>query len=199
MNSTDLDQVHQFWFGELPEFSSFPSDRTSLWFGSARDAEISERFLPTLDAAGHDSSDVALLSSPQQVALVVLLDQIPRSIFRGRPQSYAFDERARAAVRVATAESMQKFKLIERAFLTICLAHSEHLADQQLALQHYKQDIQPYAPTDNRFYEAGAIQTAKYLAIIQRFGRFPHRNEILGRNTSAEEAKFLAENSMAPF
>lgn len=202
MSPTDLEMVHDFWFGPLPEFNSFNADRLSLWFGGARDSEISERFLfalDALDAAEDPSIDVAVLSLSQQVGLVVLLDQFPRSIFRGQPRSYAYDEAALAAVRIATAGGMQKFKLIERSFLTICLNHSEQLEDQERALKHYVDDILPYAPAGNRFYEAGGIQTAKYLDVIQRFGRFPHRNEILGRVTTAQEATFLAQSTMAPF
>ena len=83
--------------------------------------------------------------------------------------------------------------------MTICLGHSERLEDQERALKHYLDDVAPFAPAGNRFLEAGGIQTSKYLDIIKRFGRFPHRNAILGRSTTDEEARFLAENKMAPF
>ncbi len=199
MQPTIFDEVHLFWFGPLPAFDSFNDDRLSLWFGGARDGEIAERFLAALSEAENAALDIAALSPSQQAGLVVLLDQFPRSIFRGQPRSYAFDEKARAVARTASAGGMQRFKLIERAFMGICLGHSEHLADQEFALKHYLDDVAPFAPVENRFYEAGRIQTAKYLDIIKRFGRFPHRNAILGRETTAEEAKFLAANRMAPF
>ena len=143
--------------------------------------------------------DVAKLSSAQQVGLVILFDQFPRNIFRGRPRSYDFDERARDLVNLVTEGGMDKFKLIERAFLAICLGHSERLLDQERALEHYRKDISLHAPAGNRFYEAGGIQTAKYLDIIRRFGRFPHRNAILGRKSTVEEERFLAETELAPF
>ena len=194
-----FDDVHRFWFGPIPDFDSFNDDRLSLWFGGARDAEITARFTSLLDKTEGDAIDAGGLSPSQQVGLVVLLDQLPRSIFRGQPRSYAFDNKARAVVEDATAGSMRQFKLIERAFLTICLGHSERLEDQERAMQHYLDDVAPFAPPGNPFYEAGRVQTAKYLDIIKRFGRFPHRNAILGRATTAEEAQFLAENRMAPF
>ncbi len=199
MQPTIFDEVHLFWFGPMSGFDSFNDDRLSLWFGGARDGEIAERFAAALGEAENAAFDIAALSPSQQAGLVVLLDQFPRNIFRGRQQSYAFDEKARAVVKAATAGGMQRFKLIERAFMTICLGHSEHLADQEAALQHYFEDVAPFAPAQNRFYEAGRIQTAKYLDIIKRFGRFPHRNAILVRQTTLEEAQFLAENRMDPF
>ena len=199
MQPAFYDDVHQFWFGHLPDFNSFNEDRFSLWFGGTRDGEIVERFATALSRAESDVVDVAALTPSQQVGLVILLDQFPRSIFRGLAKSYAYDERARAAVHIATTEGMRPFKLLERAFLTICLAHSEHLSDQECASRHFRDDIGPFAPPDNRFYEGGRIQTAKYLDIIRNFGRFPHRNPILGRETTAEEAQFLSVNKMPPF
>jgi uncharacterized protein (DUF924 family) len=194
-----LDDVHRFWFGPLADFQAFNADRFPLWFGGERDLEIAERFSTTLAEAEDAAFDIPALSPERQVGFVVLLDQLPRSIFRGQPRSYAFDEKARAAVNVAIADGMGEFKMVERAFLTICLGHSELLEDQERALKYYRSDVAPYAPVGNRFYEAGGIQTAKYLDIIKRFGRFPHRNAILGRQSSAAEEQFLAENKMAPF
>ena len=196
---TTFDDVHRFWFGPLADFQAFNADRFALWIGGERDLELAERFSATLAGAENAVLDIGELSPAQQVGLVVLLDQLPRSIFRGQARSYAFDEKARAVVNVAIADGMQDFKLVERAFLTICLGHSERLDDQERALEHYRADVAPHAPAGNRFYEAGAIQTAKYLDIIRRFGRFPHRNAILGRQSSADEERFLAENMMAPF
>jgi uncharacterized protein (DUF924 family) len=108
------------------------------------------------------------------------------AIFFEASSSYEFDEKARDL-------------LIERAFLAICLGHSERLLDQERALEHYRKDISSHAPAENRFYEAGGIQTAKYLDIIRCFGHFPHRNAILGRKPTVEEERFLAETGLAPF
>jgi uncharacterized protein (DUF924 family) len=199
LHPTIFNDIREFWLGPLPEFQSFNADRFPLWFEGARDAEIADRFSPVLGNAETAAIDVGRLTPAQQVGLVILFDQFPRNIFRGQPRSYAFDERAREVVDIVTTCGMDEFKLIERAFLVICLGHSERLQDQERALHHYRNDISPYAPAGNRFYEAGRIQTAKYLDIITRFGRFPHRNAILGRSSSAEEERFLAENEMAPF
>jgi uncharacterized protein (DUF924 family) len=198
MQTDILEDVHQFWFGPLFDLQSFNADRFTLWFGGGRDAEIATRFSKVLAEPEVELLDVSALSRQQQVGSVILFDQLPRNIFRGQARSYAFDEKARELVNVITADGMQNFKLVERAFLTICLGHSELLEDQERALWHFQHDILPFAPLDNRFYEAGGIQTAKYLDIIRRFGRFPHRNAILGRATTAKEAQFLAENKMAP-
>jgi uncharacterized protein (DUF924 family) len=199
MHPAIFSDIHQFWLGPLPEFQSFNADRLSLWFGGSRDREIADCFSAVLGNAEAATMDVAGLSSAQQVGLVILFDQFPRNIFRGQARSYDFDEKARDLVNLVTEGGMDKFKLIERAFLAICLGHSERLLDQERALEHYRKDISPHAPAGNRFYEAGGIQTAKYLDIIRRFGRFPHRNAILDRKSTVEEERFLTETELAPF
>ena len=90
MRTSNLDAVHRFWFGPLDDFQAFNADRMALWFAGKADAEITRRFSATLADAESSSIDVLALSQSQQVGLVVLLDQIPRSIFRGQPRSYAF-------------------------------------------------------------------------------------------------------------
>ena len=197
MRTSDLDTVHRFWFGPLGDFQAFNADRMALWFAGKADDEIARRFSETLAWVEFSSIDALALSRSQQVGLVVLLDQFPRNIFRGQPKSYAFDERARRVVDTITAGGMDKFYLVERAFLTICLGHSECLEDQIRAMRHFMNDIKPYAPSDNPLYRAGAVRTAQYLDIITKFGRFPHRNDILGRKTTVEEAEFLVQTQLA--
>ncbi len=197
MRTSDLDTVHRFWFGPLADFQAFNADRMALWFAGKADDEIARRFSETLKQAESSTIDALALSRSQQVGLVVLLDQFPRNIFRGQPKSYAFDNRARHVVDTITLGGMDGFKLVERAFLTICLGHSERLDDQIRAMRHFMNDIKPHAPPDNPLYRAGAVRTAQYLDIITRFGRFPHRNGILGRKTTIEEAQFLVETQLA--
>ena len=79
------------------------------------------------------------------------------------------------------------------------LGHSESLTDQDAALDLFLRDVAPYAPADNRFYQACRIQSQRYCDIIARFGRFPHRNAVLERATTAEEAAFLADAELVPF
>lgn len=154
------------------------------WYkpSDALDAEVRRRFLPLWQkaAAGElasweDSEDGAL-------ALVIVLDQFPRNIFRGTPEAFASDalarEVARRAIERATDRRIDPLLL---EFLYLPFMHSEHLPDQLHCVALFEN-------TDN----AENLKYAReHAAIIQRFGRFPHRNHLLGRGTTAEERAFL--------
>jgi uncharacterized protein (DUF924 family) len=122
-----------------------------------------------------------------------------RNIHRNRPEAYGLDHLARQFACEAVREGLDRFKLVERAFVIMPLGHSESLTDQDDALDLFLRDVAPYAPADNRFYQACRIQSQKYRDIIARFGRFPHRNAVLGRTTTTEEAAFMADAKLGPF
>jgi uncharacterized protein (DUF924 family) len=195
-----FDKVHAFWFGPLAEFDSFPMDRFPIWFGGgeAVDADIAQRFSDALVAVA-DEPDSGTLSAQQEVGRVVLIDQMSRNIHRNRPDAYSLDHFARQVAREAIRAGLDRFRLVERVFVILPLGHSESLTDQDLALDLFLRDVAPFAPADNRFYQASRIQSQKYRDIIARFGRFPQRNAILGRTTTAEEAAFLADAKLIPF
>lgn len=156
----------------------------SDWFSHAGrfDAEIRDRFLDlhlAVAARGHDdwaaSADGAL-------ALVLLTDQVPRNAFRGTGHMYATDGLARAFARMALDADM--FDAVEpqlRLFLCLPFAHSENLADQDLSVALNARLGQPWLG-----------HAEGHRDIIRRFGRFPHRNPLLGRDTRRDEAEFLA-------
>jgi uncharacterized protein (DUF924 family) len=195
-----FDKIHAFWFGPLAEFVSFPMDRFSIWFGGgeAVDTDIAQRFGEALVCVADEPGSGAL-SPQQEVGRIVLIDQMSRNIHRNRPEAYALDHLARQLAREAIQVGLHRFKLVERAFVILPLGHSESLTDQDDALDLFLRDVAPYAPADNRFYQAGRIQSQKYRDIIARFGRFPHRNVVLGRTTTAEEAAFMADAKLGPF
>lgn len=118
-------------------------------------------------------------------ALVLLLDQVPRNIHRGSPDSFACDAKARAVTKAAidAGYDAQLADDSRRAFLYMPLEHSEELADQELCLE-LTQRLEPAKWHDF---------AVKHHRIIARFGRFPHRNAVLGRDSSAEELAFLKE------
>ena len=200
MDAAVFDKVHTFWFGPLVEFLSFPIDRFSVWFGGgeAVDTDIAQRFGEALGSVADEPGSGAL-SPRQEVGRIVLVDQMSRNIHRNRPEAYSLDPLARQFVREAIRTGLDRFKLVERAFVIMPLGHSESLTDQDDALDLFLRDVAPYAPADNRFYQACDIQSQKYRDIIARFGRFPHRNAVLERATTAEEAAFLADGKLGPF
>jgi uncharacterized protein (DUF924 family) len=200
MDATVFDAVHEYWFGPLAEFDSFPVDRFRIWFGGGADvdSEIAEKFGTALkDVAA--ASELTELTPKQSIGRIVLLDQMSRNIHRNSPQAYALDPLSQRLARDEVNQGLDRFKLIEKAFIILALGHSEVLSDQDLSVALFLSEIEPHIPSANRFYEAGRIQGPKYREIIDRFGRFPHRNAVLGRESTADELAFLAEAKIAPF
>jgi uncharacterized protein (DUF924 family) len=196
MDASIFDDVHDYWFGPLPAFDSFPPDRFPIWFGGGDvvDREITRRFGTALEALGRVTTELDGLTLRQQVGRIVLIDQMSRNIHRNSPRAYEIDAQARHH-----ASGLGRFKLVEQVFVILPLGHNEDLADQNRAVELYLGEIAPHTPDGNGFYEACRIQSQKYRDIIARFGRFPHRNAVLGRATTPEEEAFMAEAKMEPF
>jgi len=122
------------------------------------------------------------------LALVLLLDQIPRNIFRGTPRAYATDAAARAAADRAMVKGFDALvPPAWRKFFYMPLHHSENAKDQRRSIELLQAVPNDRARTNNIRY------AGRYLSIIERFGRFPHRNAVLGRTSTPEELAFLAE------
>jgi len=154
------------WFEKIPEF----------------DAEIRRRFLPTYEAAAAGKLTGWEQTAPGALALLILLDQFPRNMFRGEPRAFATDALARAITAGAIVRGFDAQVPAElRGFFYVPFEHSEDIADQERGIALYK------AAGD-----ADGLKWAELHAdIIRRFGRFPHRNAALGRTTTAEEQAFL--------
>lgn len=154
----------------------------------AFDAEVRRRFLAVWQkaAAGEFASWEA--SDDGALALVIVLDQFPRNMFRGTPQAFASDAQARDVARRAIAKAVdRRVDPILLEFLYLPFMHSEHLADQPDCVALFQN-------TDN----AENLKYAREHAdIIERFGRFPHRNRLLGRDTTEEEQAFLEGGGFA--
>jgi uncharacterized protein (DUF924 family) len=160
------------------------------WFNknSAFDAEVLSRFLATWQAAA-DGKLMHWEDAPEPaLALVIVLDQFPRNIFRGDQRSYATDPLARTVAERALARGFDRqVPELERRFFFLPFMHSETAADQQRCLALAKN----YG--DEEFSKYAEL----HLDIICRFGRFPHRNQALGRRTTAEEQAFLDAGGFA--
>ena len=122
------------------------------------------------------------------LALIVVLDQFPRNMFRGSPRAFAADALAREATFCALASGFDAaLKPVERQFIYLPLEHSESLPDQRQCLQLMRA-LSAFAETAELH-----IWAEKHLAIVRRFGRFPHRNAALGRESTKEERQFLTQ------
>jgi uncharacterized protein (DUF924 family) len=172
-------EVLRFWFGEGPEYGK----AHKRWFekNPAFDAEVRTRFskLHQQLSAGRE-----WLDAPREcLARIVVLDQFPRNMFRGTARAFATDALALAAARHAIASGYDRDWLrVEKIFAYLPFEHSESLADQERACELMR-------PLGDEQYD----YALRHLKIIQRFGRFPHRNAILGRESTPEEIEFLKQ------
>ena len=179
-------QVLSFWFGTGNEYGK----RRKEWFqkDAAFDAAIRERF-PAL----HEEGARRGLESWKEavgdcLALIVLLDQFPRNMFRSSARAFASDALALEAAREALTREYDRGMLpAERLFMYLPFEHSERLEDQLRACELIR-PLEQFADTKGVYEYA-----LRHHAIVARFGRFPHRNEALGRASTPEEIEFLKQ------
>lgn len=189
-------EVIEFWFGTIAEDGSVAPEQKKLWWKKdpAFDTEIRERFGDAIAAAEAGELDSWLDTPEGSIAFVILLDQFTRNTRRNKAEMYAADDKAVAAVRHALEKGHdQKLRSMQTYFLLMPLMHAEDLACQNECIERFEALA--------KSGEAGAIQGAtggaeyarKHMVIVERFGRFPHRNGILGRESTPEEVAFLEE------
>ena len=146
--------------------------------------EVRDALLPFHEAALRGQLTTWSESPEGALALLVLFDQMPRNVFRGTPRAFATDARARDVARAALERGFdRRVNDVERGFFYLPFMHSESLDDQRRCLALYEQ----------RADENGAKYARMHMDIIERFGRFPHRNAALGRESTPEEIEFLKQ------
>ncbi|QCP48757.1 DUF924 domain-containing protein [Trinickia violacea] len=181
--------VLDFWFG-TPGSAEFGTDR-KLWFkrDAAFDARLRERFgatLATALAGGHDDWQRTPLGA---LALVVVLDQFSRNCHRGSPRAFETDAKAVQVARrmVETGADRRLPSTHHRAFAYLPFEHDESIESQ-------RESIRLFGELEREAGDAGYLDYAhRHARIIERFGRFPHRNAVLGRQSTDEEIAFLRE------
>jgi len=186
----DARRLLDFWFG-APGSPDWNTARRAWFVKSADfDAACREAFLPMWEAAAAGESDTWSASPEGACARVVLLDQFPRNLFRADPRSFATDAQALALAKhiVATGMDRQMPTPYHRMFCYMPFEHSEALADQDECVRLMGAMREEKVGPDD-----GLEWAEKHRAIIRRFGRFPHRNAVLGRTSTPEETAFLAE------
>ncbi len=176
-NTADAQGVLDFWFGEATPEQWFKQD-------DAFDATIRDRFAGLFEQAASGGLDSWRESAEGCLALVIVRDQFPRNLFRGGARSFATDAAARAVLSHALESGFDEgFSFREKQFLYMPLMHSENADDQAYSVEKFAtlgdEDVLDFA--------------RRHKDIVDRFGRFPHRNEVLGRKSTPEEAEFLKE------
>ncbi|NQV80973.1 MAG: DUF924 domain-containing protein [Alphaproteobacteria bacterium] len=188
MTDKVVEDVLEFWFSDRDESGAVMFRKAWFEKDPAFDRLIRERFeVPYRQAAGRSLDDWR--GKPRSaLALTLILDQFSRNMFRDDPAMYAADAYAVEIARDAL-ESRQhdEFPLIQKWFFFMPLMHSEKLADQEMCLSLFQ------ALPDSDIVTRGREAAQQHRDIVARFGRFPHRNKILDRTTTAEEAAFLLE------
>lgn len=172
-----VDEVLRFWFEELDH---------EAWFrkSDVTDELIRSRFLRLHEEIASQPAEAALTSPRRALATIILLDQFPRNMFRGTPRAFATDGKALDVARGAVERGFdQAFDKDGRAFMYLPFEHSEDLADQERAVEL----ITPLGDAEYTHYAVA------HRDIIARFGRFPHRNAVLGRTSTPEEEEFLKQ------
>jgi uncharacterized protein (DUF924 family) len=185
-----------WWFGPEASSTQVAAARQRLWFGKkdSQDAEARERFGGLVEQALDGGLGDWAEQPDSWLALILLLDQLPRMIFRDSPRAYAGDARAQALVAEGLARGLERdLAPIRQVFICLVLEHAEDLASQERALYRYRLLLDGAAASERELFENFLDFSERHRAVIARFGRFPHRNAILGRACSAEESAFLLE------
>lgn len=191
MSMSLSEEILSFWFGELEGPHDVGPNAKMWWMkDAALDAQIRDRFAVHVEKAAAGDYDGWLDAPRSTLALVILLDQFSRNIFRDSPKAWENDARAQALTFDAISRGHDReLATVERQFLYMPLLHSEDLAlhERMAALLH---DTLAEVPEGAREAFAGwARSLAQHTEIVRRFGRYPHRNAVLGRpSTEAEEA-----------
>lgn len=189
------DLLH-WWFGQGTSATEIAAEKQRLWFGyrPQQDAEARERFGALVEQAlNGDLQDWAELPEGW-LALVLLVDQLPRMIHRDTPRAFAGDERAQQLVRDGLAHGGDMLlSPIQRVFIYLVLEHAENLAVQDLAVAHFTALRDIAAEHEQALFRDFLDYAERHREVISRFGRFPHRNAILGRDSSDAEQSFLQQ------
>lgn len=181
-------EILDFWFGapQSPEYGQ----QLSQWFtkNPEFDHQMRSLFLPQYELAATGELDHWQDQPLSCLALIILLDQFPRNVFRDTPQSFATDHLALKFANWAIAQGFDRqLLLVQRWFIYLPLEHDENLANQERSVQlfaAFKDD-----PQSSNTYE----YAIRHRDIVAQFGRFPHRNAILGRKSTPAETEFLQQ------
>ena len=195
----DFDKILSFWFAGVTDATII--DKNALpfrnWFAKSEkfDREIQEKFEFDLLKARRGEYQNWESSVKGRLALVILFDQFSRNMYRNTPKMFENDALALALTLRTIQEGWDvQLQLIERVFIYLPLMHSEDLKVQKMSVEHFDNVVvqaKERFPKNVSYFENNFFYAKKYCAIIAKFGRFPHRNAVLGRASSSQELEFL--------
>lgn len=185
-----------WWFGPAGTAVQSAAEKQRLWFGKRdeQDAEASDRFGVLVEQALAGELQGWSADSRGWLAHVLLLDQLPRMIHRDTPLAFAGDARARELAEEGITLGWDRaLSPLQRVFIYLVLEHAEDPLQQTRAVQLFGELAEGAGDAERALFAGFLDYARRHQQVIQRFGRFPHRNEILGRASSADELRFLAE------
>lgn len=190
-----IEDILHFWFGAFPTPYSPDTSKSDMWFknGAAYDGEIFINFGVDYDKAINGELDHWVDSYRGRLALIILLDQFSRHIHRGTAQAFLQDEKAQAlCIDGIGAGDDARCHAIERCFFYLPLEHAEDIDKQKLSVRAFTQLVQDVPVQYQKPFESSLSFAKSHHYVIEKFGRFPELNDILGRESTAEEIEFIA-------
>jgi uncharacterized protein (DUF924 family) len=195
-----IERILGFWFREHELTAPQIDGRMEIWFGEnpVFDHEIEKEFSDEVAAASSGAIDYWAHQPKGRLALILLLDQFRRNIYRGSAKAFAKDK---TALKLCVEGAMQKkdrgLTPIQRVFFYMPLQHAESRKVQAKSVDIYRRLASAVSPTYRETFETIAQFAELHCDIVQRFGRFPHRNKLLNRKNTAEEEEYLAGDGPA--
>lgn len=196
-----INKILNFWFGHVEETIVPSENRARIWFADSSDVDdnIKTQFKKTLQAAINGTYLDWEKEARGRLALIILLDQFSRHVYRDTPQAYTQDEKAlNICIAGIHNENDHELSLIERVFFYFPLLHSEQLAYQEQSIRAYHMLAELAFAETRIIYDSFLKFANHHYTLIQRFGRFPQRNKILERHSTPEEIAYLKEIENEP-
>jgi len=190
----EQDKVLSFWIEPKPVTEEELASRGKIWFmgGKEIDQQINEKFRGLVESAKSGELEGWEKTPRGRLALVILLDQFTRNIYRGSAEAFASDPKALALSAAGyDAKLFDGLDAIDHMFLSLPFSHSENLEHQKRAVRHAVHYTRGARAEWKKMLLSGVDFARKHLDVIARFGRFPHRNAVLGRESTPEEKEYL--------
>lgn len=198
MDASTIEDVLQFWFGDdvATDPAATAKSRGALWWGgdAQTDRAIDKQFGDLRRLAIAAELPDWMATARGRLAAIILVEQFSRNIHRGTQRAFAHDPHARNMCNDGlTRGDDTALAPLERVFFYLPLEHSELIRDQEHSVRLYEQLTREAGSELQALFESYADFARRHRDVIRRFGRFPHRNKILGRPSTAEEETFLAQ------